>query len=39
VRVNPDLWEVGDLPGGVALELWGGDAPALVLAQGEACQR
>ena len=32
---KPDLWEVRDLPDGLALELWGGANPALVLAQGE----
>ena len=32
---NPDLWEVRRLPAGLALELWGGANPALVLVQGE----
>lgn len=32
---NPDLWEVRRLPDGLALELWGGGNPALVLTQGE----
>ena len=32
---NPDLWEVRELPDGLALELRAGDVPALVLTQGE----
>jgi hypothetical protein len=32
---NPDLWEVRELPSGLAPELRGGDVPALVLVQGE----
>ena len=32
---NPDLWEVRRLPDGLALELWGGGNPAVVLVQGE----
>jgi hypothetical protein len=32
---NPDLWEVRRLPDGLALELWGGGNPALVLVQGD----
>jgi hypothetical protein len=32
---NSDLWDVRELPGGLALELRCGDAPALVLAQDE----
>jgi hypothetical protein len=32
---NPDLWEVRELPGDLALEMRGGDKPALVLVQGE----
>jgi hypothetical protein len=35
VTNNPDLWEVRDLPHVLALELWGGDNPALVLTEGE----
>ena len=29
-----DLWEVRPMPGGLALELHGGDKPALVIVQG-----
>jgi hypothetical protein len=32
---NPDLWEMRELPGGLALGLRAGDDPVLVLAQGE----
>jgi hypothetical protein len=32
---GPNLWEVRELPGGVALELRAGDDPALALVQGE----
>jgi hypothetical protein len=32
---NPRLREARPLPDGLTLELWGGDTPALVLAQGE----
>ena len=32
---GPDLWEVRELPGEVALELQVGDDPALVLTEGE----
>ena len=32
---NLNLWEVRELPDGVALELRAGDDPAVVLAQGE----
>ena len=32
---NPSLWEVRTLSDGLALELWAGANPALVLAQGE----
>ena len=32
---NPDLWEVRRLPDGLALELWGGGNPAIVLVQGQ----
>ena len=32
---NPELWEVRKLPDGLALELWGGGNPALVLTQVE----
>ena len=32
---NPFLWEVCDLPGGMALELRAGDVAAMVLTKGE----
>lgn len=32
---NPELWEVRELPDGLALDLRAGDVPALVLTQGE----
>lgn len=32
---TPDLWEVRTLPDGLALELWAGGNPVLLLAQGE----
>lgn len=32
---NRDLWEMRDLPDGLALELLADDTPALVLVQGE----
>ena len=32
---GPDLWEVRELPGELALELQAGDDPALVLTEGE----
>jgi hypothetical protein len=32
---TPNPWEVRTLPGDVHLEMWGGDVPALVMAQGE----
>jgi hypothetical protein len=32
--MNSDLWEVRTLPDGLALELRGGDKPALVIVQG-----
>jgi hypothetical protein len=35
VSNNPDLWEVRELPRGLAPDLWGGDAPAGVLALAE----
>jgi hypothetical protein len=31
---NADLWEVRELPGGLALKMRGGDEPALVIVQG-----
>ena len=32
---NGDLWEVRERVDGLALELWGGEVPALVLTRGE----
>ena len=36
---TPDLWEVRQLPGGLALELTAGAVPALILVQGNSMIR